>query len=109
MRVCQNCIAYADPECSIYTRMPPETFALKCKHFIKDESKVYLPPPVEEINEPEEADCIECVYNSDGWCLRPNHPDFDYNYFKLRLGMTCCRNENTIVTEKLINRYHKAK
>jgi len=108
MRVCQNCIAYADPECSIYKRVPPETFALKCKKFKKDESKVYVPPPVEENIDPEEADCPECGYNGDGWCLRFDRPDFELNYVKMRLGMVCYRNENAMITEEIINRYHKA-
>jgi hypothetical protein len=94
MRVCQNCKSYADPECTIYTRIPPATFALKCKRFIKDESKVYVPPAVEEAREPEEADCIECGYNSDGWCLRLDHPDFDYNYVKLKDNYKCPLLEN---------------
>ena len=85
MKVCQNCTAYEDPECTIYQRIPPHTFAERCKHFIMVAE--YVPPPV-EAPEPEPA-CQECGRHDDGYCLRLDHPNWKYNFVKIKDGIEC--------------------
>lgn len=85
MPTCHLCAAYEHPECGIYNRIPPEGFAVKCRHYIEDESK-HGPEPEQEQHRPE---CQGCGCNVDGWCLRIDHPDWRWNFIKIREGMRC--------------------
>ena len=83
MKVCQNCKAIKqDGECSVYNRIPPHTFAERCRHFIIVDNYSPAPKPVTKY-------CKECDENNEGWCLRTDHPDFLYNFVKVGTDGEC--------------------
>ena len=87
MITCSNCQKFKEPECTVYKREPPHSFALKCRHFIIVEN--YVPK-----DSPKERDCSGCYNNDDGWCLRLDHPDFKYNFVKINKGTDCPMEQN---------------
>jgi len=82
MITCLNCQSFKDPDCKVYKRQPPHSFAGKCKHYVVVESYVPTPPPVKK-------ECGECERFSEGFCLRYDHDDFKYNFVKITDGISC--------------------
>ena len=82
MKICSNCTAYNHPECSIYKKEPPHSFAARCNHFIMIAE--YVQPP-----EPIDPDCSECDHNIDGWCLQFDHSEYHYNFVKIKEDTQC--------------------
>lgn len=85
MKNCRTCTHYADPECGLYSKIPPAGYAAKCKNYIKDVSKQEPEP------EPEKParDCPNCAAYDSGWCLRLDHPDWKYNFVKIKPDTKC--------------------
>ena len=38
---------------------------------------------------PPDQDCSECGHNIDGWCLQFDHPDYYYNFVKIKEDTQC--------------------
>jgi len=85
MKLCKNCIKLLEV-CTIYGKAPPSNgFAEKCRHY---QQKAVI----EIVVEPEKQKCDTCGHNNDGWCLRFDHPDFEYNFVKIKDNTVCPRN-----------------
>lgn len=70
--------------CNKYKKLPPyETFADRCRYFQQG------PELPEVIVEYEECCCEHCARHDEGWCLRLDHPDWKYNFVKIKEGMQC--------------------
>ncbi len=78
MKLCKNCSAFKEPDCSIFNNSPPEGYAEKCRHF-KGEEEV----------EEEILLCVNCERNIDTYCMRTDHPHFEYNFVKRKDGDIC--------------------
>lgn len=82
MPTCHRCTAYIHPECQIYNRTPPPGYAAKCRKYIEDASR--------EEPEPEaHQECKACVAYESGYCLRTDHPDWRYNFVKIKPDTPC--------------------
>ena len=80
MKSCENCSEFDHPECKMYSNTPPRDFASKCKHFDGP-----------EIAEKIDYICSACERNIDNYCLRYDHPEFEYNFVKIKAGDICSR------------------
>lgn len=79
MKTCLACKNFAmSGECVTYKRIPPPGFAAKCKKFIQTEEQP------ENIRQ-----CEKCEQYDEGYCLRLDHPEWDYNFVKIWEGIVC--------------------
>lgn len=82
VKVCDNCKQYQSGVCQRYKKAPPPAFAARCQYFEVIEN--YTPPPA-----PVVRDCSACSNANEGYCLQGNHPDFLYNFVKIKPGIRC--------------------
>lgn len=84
MKLCKNCQQMTDI-CAVYQKAPPSNgFAEKCKHYQQNSVIEIVPEPVAN-------DCKTCGHNIDNYCLRFDHPEWEYNFVKIKGWLICNR------------------
>lgn len=87
MTTCAACKHLSDDICGKYGRRPPAGFAERCRHY-----SFYPSRPVEVAPEaPQRQECDGCPQYDDGWCLQLDHPEWKYNFVRIKEGMECPR------------------